>query len=1575
MLLVQRGTDTLLAHFNGLLECARAARDGNDFNHRLTTPGLISATAARYCEEVCKIIGEHEQRAVSAAEVWLFLRVLHVLSLDLDTSTRQTEAQIKALLAYTAPPSDGTSAAESSWSALLRLAESAMEQARTFTREDLPEALRQGHGSLGSSEERMLRALREHALPILRKIRSTIGPTFHLQRAALVQRVLDEVQNVQVVIVSGAAGCGKSSIGKDVLARLASNHFAFAFRVEEFAQAHIDASLQAAQVPGNIKALAAVLAAQDRKLLLIESMERLLEKSTRDAFSDLIGQAVADPDLRLVITCRDYSTEQVRSSFLREPGLTHTVVAIPPLDDSELTEIAAAIPALSHPLSNPRLRDILRNPYFLDKALEIPWSAERPMPESEREFRAHFWRHIVRADRGATPGMGRRREQLLQEIAIRRARALSEYIPVSDLDPGVVESLMTDSLITSPDSNSTLIATAHDVLEDWAILEWFDEQHLADAASFAQLSAAIGTHPAVRRSYRKWVAELLEREPAAADRLFLAATSDSREGVQFRDDTLVSILRAPLAPRLLARHEVPLVANDCSLLKRVIQLLRVACVAIPDWLRGLREHGSVFNVPEGPAWPTVLKLVHDNLQRFSESDRMLLLGLIEDAVRAVSWWAPEPPGEAFVAGIAYALLPHLEGYRSDDARERLLKIIAKIPKADPSRFEAALRGTVTEDEPRDRVAEEFQELLLAGAEGMPAVRDLPNLMVSVAAEYLLVSEEELRRDHYRHYSTDVDIHFGIRDGRRHDFFPASAFRGPWIPLLKHHPRIGLEFYYRVFNHSIDWYVHPRLPDPLEPAWEIELTFADSNVQKQWANPRLWNTYRGSSVSPHALQSMLMALENWLFEFASAHPEQLDGVLLDILHRSQSAALSAVVSSVATAHPPRAGEALLVLLSAPDYVRFDCARMANESQTAALTNLFPQLQPDKKLYDEERKQSNGLPHRKRDLEFAIANLQLGPLAPRVHAILDRHTAALPPPEERKRDDLLWQLALRRMDLRQYTLGEPVTVAPADAESAHKDAATTYVPLEPKPLDPAVLALVNEGVSTAQAMNQSLGLWMWAVRSFKGEADATQKSLWREKLTAARAADRDTEDPMGCRNGPGMVAAVCVRDHWAELSPEERTWSASVVCSEILRTADRWSDMERVQRHDMAADRTCASVAALLLTKTQSEPELTEARKALSAAITHPNQEVSWFATWGVHADVWRADRELALRCVNAIALHANRIEELWEKRERGRMWEPSEVEALFAGVAHEVRRLYWEPNAIPDDTYATLNLGSPAGAEANAHILTILAFAPAEPASVAAFERATRALVDQWEEDDNNRGRGRGRQRNFESEHAAADRIQRFVMRATPEHAERVLRPILDAVDRHPREIHSIVQGLTVLEDCNPNTDHYWYLWGLFAAEVKRARWLAWLDREHPTGSEMLAAIFMTSWWKDNVRHWRALEGQAHHVHALFEALPRTSIVLDDYLRFLYHIGAHSLPEAFIRLAAAIQNGNASEMLAKSNTVFMLEVLLQRHVYGRPLELKQNRSLREAVLFLLDTLVDRGSSAAFRMRDDFVTPAA
>jgi hypothetical protein len=1565
VLVTLRGTDTLLKHFAGLLDCARAARDGSEFEHRLVTKGFISDKALQYCYELQKIIIELERQPFTVADIWPFLRVLHVLSLDLDTSTRQTESHIKSLLAHTATEGDGVSVADASWNALLDIASTAMSEARSLSRADLPEELQQRHASLSTNDQRVLRALKDHTFPILQGIRSTIGQDCHLQRSALVQKVLGELETAQVVIVSGPAGSGKSVIGKAVVSFLSQNHFAFGFRVEEFAQPHLDSTLDAGQIPANWKTLGAILAAQSRKVVLVESVERLLEKTTRDAFSDLMMLAAADHGMRVVLTCRDYSIDQVRVSFL-QPGVKHAVVNVPPLEDEELMEVEAAYPALAYPLDNPALRNILRNPYFLDKALEISWSAERPVPESEREFRLLFWRQIVRADHRVPAGMARRREEVFQEVAIRRARALSTYVICNNLDPAVVDALRNDSLLASPDGNLSLVATAHDVLEDWAILQWIEEQHLTGEGSFKELSAAIGTHPAVRRSYRKWVAELIERDPVAADCLFKAAIIETEISAQFRDDTLVALLKAPSSPDFLARHEAQLMANDKALLKRVIYLLRVACMKIPVWLEGAERSGWIFNVPDGPAWATVLSMVHRNIGSFTPQERPLLIGLIEDAVRNVSWWEPELDGAEFVAGIGHWLLAGFDDYSSEEPRKRVFKVIAKIPNADAARFEAILRGNVTTAQPRDYSADDFREIIFSGTDGMPTARDLPDLFVSVATDYLLASEEDLRRDHYYGSSLEIETFFGIKEGLRHNFLPASAFHGPWIHLLQYHPRQALDFFINVFNHSTDWYVHPRVHDRLESAWEIELTFADGTTRKQWGNPRLWNLYRGTSVGPYVLQSILMALEKWLLEFASKYPEHLDAILVDILRQSDSAALAAVVASVATAHPHASGEALLVLLSAPDYIMFDRTRMATESQASALSGIFPSIHAEDKFYEEERREANRLAHRGQDLEVAITNLQLGPLAPRVHTILDGHLAALPPKSEQDESDLKWRLALHRMDFRQYTISDTSGPEILDTEETPDEPAKRYVRLEPKAPEADVQAMVDESAAQYSAMNARLGVLIWGIKVFQRENGNYDPSQWRQKLAEARTMDREAEQDYGSRNGPGFVAAVCVRDHWDELSVDEREWCVEVVCSEILRQSDHWDHFKRVQRFSMAADRPSALVVSLLLSKPLTEPQMVHVRRAFVTALTHPLEEVQWYATWGIDGQFWSLDPVVALRCVNAIATEAALIDQKW-KAEKGRPYEQRRsLDEIAEEAATTIRQHFWEQDAIAEDAHRTVDISEGFGAEANIRMLAILGQAPNDPTTVAAFARASRTLVDWWDADDRHG-------RNYETEAKISKRLQEFLMRTTPASALEILRPVLDSIDRHPREIGSIVQGLTGIEDSWPNTPQYWFLWEVFADVVKRAKWISRLNEKYPSGSEMMSAIFLTKWWKDNVRHWRSLEGYAHHVHALFEALPPLSIVLDDYVRFLFHIGEQSLPQAFVRVADSLKRGDAQAMLRRTNTVFLLEVLLQRHVYGRPLELKRDPIIREAVLFLLDTLVENGSSSAFRMRDDFVTP--
>lgn len=125
VLVTLRGTDTLLANFVGLLDCARGAADGEDFQRRLTLNGFISKKSVHQCNELCNIVSGLEGTPFVAKDLWPFLCLLHVLSLDLHTSTSQTEAHIKTLLALKSTDPDPVAGATSGWDSLLALASEA----------------------------------------------------------------------------------------------------------------------------------------------------------------------------------------------------------------------------------------------------------------------------------------------------------------------------------------------------------------------------------------------------------------------------------------------------------------------------------------------------------------------------------------------------------------------------------------------------------------------------------------------------------------------------------------------------------------------------------------------------------------------------------------------------------------------------------------------------------------------------------------------------------------------------------------------------------------------------------------------------------------------------------------------------------------------------------------------------------------------------------------------------------------------------------------------------------------------------------------------------------------------------------------------------------------------------------------------------------------------------------------------------------------------------------------------------------------------------------------------------------
>ena len=539
---VLQGTAALLRDFTSLLDCARASANPEEFERRLALPGYLSAKAKVQNETVRQLLGARCGTSLDAKDHWQFLRVLNVLQLDLGTPTAQTEAMAVSLLAYVASAgTDPRALARTTWTELVNIAGAARQSAASYRRDDLPEALRQRHHAIPTADDRARLDLVAHGKTVRNSIGRTIGGNYSLDRTQLSEIVFDALQAVAVVVVSGAAGSGKSAVAKQLLDRIELERPVFAFQAVEFATPHINDTLSKTQTRINATALFALLAAHDRTTILVEGAERLLEHSVRDAFSHLLQMAVQNRALRLVITCRDYALDTVRSALLEPLGLAHGVVEVGPLSEEELGDVAAHLPALAIPLAEPRMRAFLRTPYLLDMATRIQWSAES-LPENVHAFRQRFWREVVRDEAHRAAGMPLRREAAFIRVATKRATELRPYVQVDIDDAEALEALYDASLLARSPERDNQYAPAHDVLEDWAIMQWLDGVASTADDELSALAIAVAGLPAIRRALRRWLGERFELDPDSAQELVLTAATRRDLSQYFRDDLIVAAL-------------------------------------------------------------------------------------------------------------------------------------------------------------------------------------------------------------------------------------------------------------------------------------------------------------------------------------------------------------------------------------------------------------------------------------------------------------------------------------------------------------------------------------------------------------------------------------------------------------------------------------------------------------------------------------------------------------------------------------------------------------------------------------------------------------------------------------------------------------------------------------------------------------------------------------------------------------------------------------------------------------------------------------------------------------------------
>ena len=1074
----------MLKDLDSLFDCARNSSSEEDFAHRLETPKLLSKRAKDRMPIIKRMLERADPSGVNEEDFWRFLKTLHILLLDFNSSTSQQEAICKSQLALASNDPEPHHASNA-WNELLEIAADAASGAKRLRRLDLPERLRTSHRAIPVLPAD-LQELIDHSDVNLGTIKTTIGEELTLPRKEAIAEVATAIAEKQVVVISGPPGYGKSALAKQVVQQQSNDHLCLSFRAEEFAESHIDRAL-----PGSItgQRFSILVGAQKKVLLHVESLERLLEHTVREAFLHLVELVRKLPNVRLLLTCRDYSTSIIVNAFL--DSLEYGVVEVQPLREDEMAEVATKFPILSVPMSRPQLRRLLSIPYYLDMAVKIDWRGLQNMPHDVRTFRKKCWSVAFRNDALTKDGLPSRREKALVKLALRRARELRPLVSTDGIDLEALSALSNDGIVRIGEFGDA--APAHDVIEDWAIMHWMDrtvDEHEWQAVHVAE---NIGQHPAIRRGFREWLKEVLGADADRAYGFVLSSHSDRSLPQNFREDVLVSMLLSNSAQNFICRHRSQTLADGACFLKRLIHLVRVACREVPKQSGGRTIPLSIALEPDGEAWMSLMEIIAGELDQLLPAHTEPILGLLEDWSRRSDTDSRFPDREHPADTIANVLIEQLDGYGNDRLRKRILGTIARAPSLFRSCFTRLVDRAPENPNPPDRVSEEFARILIDGIGGIQACRDFPEQVRQLTLSWCRLSEQDFGSLSGIGAAIDIDSEFGLIPNSPLSFMPQSAIRGPFFHLLTHRPDIGIKLVLEIVNHAGDWYGNRRCPGiGLEAVQLVSISIPDHGEIKQWANDRLWDAYRGTLVSPRIIQCALMALEAWLLDMCR-ESLPVESLLLEILRESNNVMTAAVVASVCNAYPELCGAAALVLLKSRECIELDRRRLAKEHEAGLLEGLSA-IRPSDKIYTNERKKSNALHHRKHDLTVLCLKLQLAGMADPIHSIIDGHRGSVPEESKRTEDDRHWLLALDHMDTRRLTIGDPDTTlnAPGLKEGGEDSVA---IPLVAGKTDPDLQDFADTVSQKRQRFHDAVSLCSWARGQWERNTGTEEADSWQ------------------------------------------------------------------------------------------------------------------------------------------------------------------------------------------------------------------------------------------------------------------------------------------------------------------------------------------------------------------------------------------------------------------------------------------------------------------------------------------------
>lgn len=1359
-------------------------------------------------------------------------------------------------------------------------------------------------------------------------------------------------------IIYGDAGTGKSSAVKDLLhvCRVRdSGPEPFVFSASDLDVEEEPLFLH--QYGGyQLEDIFSLYGPDERKICVIDSAEKVYTQRHPQVFRALVRKFI-DHGWKIFFTIRTAYKNAFCESFL--DGVPYEEFRIDRISGETLAQMGKQY-GFRLP-EDSKLRDLLRNLFYLKLYLKLDPSSSNT-PSSSDLFIRQIWNEVICGAPNRARNMPSRREQLAINIIVSMLKdGTGIYRSRADDDYEALEALEDSGVIASYDDSPGQWMMSHDVYEELIVKHILTDKYRRQVP-IEDFRSGFGASLRARKLYRDWLKTLLLQDGKQTTNFFISVI-DSSWNQTWKDETLIALMQSESedASYIL---EVLLGRETYQLFPRAVFLLDTACRGVnQELLRNLPElTGNKYRLtkPEGPAWFTMFRYIYDNraIIPWTEQNLKVTVTIL------MSWTAEYDTGKSTRLAGKIALwlkrklwkdLDHPGGLQYDSRFIALTGVILR------SALELKLElgeifAVMVSEETLNEDSEDFlilKKSLSNIFDSGKAYLALPQEVLQSAEHYWLRS----RRGVYEPYGgvSCIESSFGLSYDIQGNYEPASAYQTPLYPLLRAKPVEAIEFIIQLMNDTTKCYKNSKLAAKHHEISEIELRLPGGMVIRQICSDRLWKMYRGTSDAPKLLASVLMALEQWLLDIAEgASADTVTACCEYLLRKSETAAITAVVLSVAVAYPDKLFEVSCILLKTKEIFLLDISRLMAERNA----NLFKGFREAHKLYDQERVESNRLPFRRIQFEKILDDYQANPESPdnetyqkrlaKLYAALDEATANM------DSWDAVYQYAYYRIDLRKRKVSD-IIVTPEMLQVAFE-----------ANLPEKLIKNRTEKEASRQQLEKPLPLYFWARARLENHLETANKYPQFENNATSVIEEIEQiltrKDNLNLQDIPAVISAssVLLMDERKKLTEDQAILCEKVVVSYGAHFLDGNNRYQAVDGTD-AVIRALASLAA----QGGFSVELPDLLFLLLVFVMDGDEERE-IAVNSISDILWKSNARAARKLIRAYVALAPRFTQ--EVRHSKAL---SKVQ-FFLQYREEIDDIFQEET--PD-----LNTVSLAGLE----IVQLIDFQKMiGPKDESIFDVVLKIGYSIWETILGDCPGDRRKQRKYMVEQTYLQWLGDYILNLPAERQNTLLEYLMPTV-KYDQAFCCFLQHIITAEDSTPRYDAFWSLWNLlrnyiFAACGTGRGDHGDLDGElsvkYGRGAVLIEYLLAGNIWNNSKKSWHSLRKDAadfyrlvsHQIGHYGVTLYAVSKVLNTVGKDLFFIDGIEWLSSIIK-----KNPHLCGMSLPMNTQYYIEEYMHRYVKEYMFTFQADQQRKHMVLDVLDFLVEKGSAAGFFLREEIV----